>query len=254
MTTSIKPSRVVVALLVAAVAGLPLAASQERRPPANRRNFLACPIVRDTAVLPCWLAEYEGELYYLGTQGSSGSAFYPPQLLHDVLVEAEVGEGPRVCGGLPLKNVEVSVVPEINRACNTVLPAEPQYSAPPSPPAPVPNFPVTTREFSVPYDFDSDYITLHTSRIILEAARIAKAAKARRIEISGGRASTLLSDGRVITERATLGEVRASKMRDALVGLGIPAATIDLTWQGQPDAPDGVSDASRRRTVIRLRE
>jgi outer membrane protein OmpA-like peptidoglycan-associated protein len=209
-------------------------------------------VVRDTATLPCWLAEHDGETYYLGTQGSSSSAFYPPQLLHDVLVEAEVGDGPRVCGGVPLKTVKVSVLPELNRACNTILPAEPQYSAPPSPPAPVPSFADTTREFVVPYDFDSDYITLHTSRIILEAARIARVAGATRVEIHGGRASTLLSDGRVLTERAGLGEQRATKMRTALAGLGVPAASIAVTWQAEPETPDGVNDSSRRRVRIRL--
>ena len=32
------------------------------------RNFVACPIVRDTATVPCWLAEYDGELYFLTLQ------------------------------------------------------------------------------------------------------------------------------------------------------------------------------------------
>jgi hypothetical protein len=34
----------------------------------QRTNFVACPIVRDTASVPCWLAEYEGELYFLTLQ------------------------------------------------------------------------------------------------------------------------------------------------------------------------------------------
>jgi hypothetical protein len=35
------------------------AARLNDQPPANRRNFIACPIVRDTKTLPRWLAEYE---------------------------------------------------------------------------------------------------------------------------------------------------------------------------------------------------
>ena len=31
------------------------AARRNDQPPGNRRNFVACPIVRDTKTLPCWL-------------------------------------------------------------------------------------------------------------------------------------------------------------------------------------------------------
>ena len=31
-------------------------------------TFKACPIYRDTNTVPCWLAEHEGELYFLGIQ------------------------------------------------------------------------------------------------------------------------------------------------------------------------------------------
>ncbi|HEV2666538.1 MAG TPA: hypothetical protein VG324_16590, partial [Blastocatellia bacterium] len=79
------------------------AARLNDRPPANRRNFVACPIVRDTKTLPCWLAEYEGELYFLGLQGGGASEFYPPQLNHEALVEGAVTNEPRICGGIPLK-------------------------------------------------------------------------------------------------------------------------------------------------------
>jgi hypothetical protein len=34
----------------------------------QQRSFVACPIVRDTKTVPCFLAEYDGELYYLGIQ------------------------------------------------------------------------------------------------------------------------------------------------------------------------------------------
>ena len=144
-------------------------------PPADRRQFVACPIVRDTSTAPCWLAEYDGELYYLGAQGSSASAFYPPQLGHEALIEGTLVDGPRVCGGRPLAPVRVSVLRELTPACNVVLPAEAGFTPGPSPIAPTPTFADSTREFVVPYDFDSDYLTLHTTRIILEAVRVAKA-------------------------------------------------------------------------------
>ena len=222
------------------------------RPPASRRNFVACPIVRDTATVPCWLAEYEGELYYLGAQGSSASAFYPPQLGHEALVEGTLSNGPRVCGGIPLAPVRVSVIAELNRSCNTVLPAEPAFRPGPSPIAPSPRYPETTREFSVPYDFDSEYLTLHTTRIVAEAARIAKAVAASRVEVVGRRGATLLSNGRVLTESAGIGERRAKTMGENFAGLGIAADRVRVTWKNEPEAPDGVGDPDQRRLSITL--
>lgn len=221
--------------------------------PGRRVAFVACPIVRDTATLPCWLAEYQGRLYYLGTQGSTSSAFYPPQLQHEVLVEAVVGEGAPICGGLPLTQVEVSVRPEINRACNTMLPAEPALTAPPSPAAPIPAFPDTTTEFRVAYDFDSDYLTLHTTRVIAEAARIAKVTRAASITLVGRRASTRLSDGQVLIERADLAEVRAKKMAEIFLGLGFAASQVQATWQADAQPADGEHDIANRALIIRLK-
>src|SRR5262245_37638299 len=91
---------------------------------AQQKNFLACPIVQDTKTVPCFLAEYEGETYYLGIQQDITAAFHPPQLKHEVLVEGTVKPGPRVCGGIPLEPLSISVIKEVNLACNTLLPAD----------------------------------------------------------------------------------------------------------------------------------
>ena len=222
------------------------------KPPDHRRNFVACPIVRDTATVPCWLAEYEGELYYLGSQGSSASAFYPPQLGHEALIEGTVVDGPRVCGGRRLEPVRVSVMQELTAACNTLLPAEPGLTAAPSPIAAAPKFADSTREFVIPYDFDSDYLTLHTTRIIVEAARIAALAGASRIDVRGYRGATLLSNGRTLVESARIAEMRAVKMRDNLIGLGIDGARIHAAWEREPARADGMADADRRRVTIVL--
>src|SRR5471030_1347112 len=94
----------------------------------QQRSFVSCPIVRDTKTVPCYLAEYEGETYFLGIQQDITSDFHPPQLKHEVLVEGTVAvdpSAPRVCGGIPLKPLSISVLKEVNLACNTLLPAEP---------------------------------------------------------------------------------------------------------------------------------
>jgi len=99
---------------------------------AQQRTFVACPIVRDTKTVPCFLAEYEGETYYLTIQQDIQAELYPPQLLHEVLVEGTIAQGPRICGGIPMKPVKLSVLPELNLSCNTILPAEPGIEAPPT--------------------------------------------------------------------------------------------------------------------------
>jgi outer membrane protein OmpA-like peptidoglycan-associated protein len=233
------------------------AARLNDQPPANRRNFIACPIVRDTKTLPCWLAEYEGELYFLGLQGSGASEFYPPQLNHEVLVEGTVTNEPRVCGGIPLNPVRISVIAELNRACNTLLPAE-GTEAPAAPARRFnddlrkPGTETTQREFTVPFDFDSDYLTLHTTRIVAEAARVAKAAPAAKIEAQGYRATTLLSNGKKFIEAQTVAEKRAKKVGEILVGLGLPAAAVSVNWKDEPEPCDGVTDPDKRRVTIKI--
>jgi outer membrane protein OmpA-like peptidoglycan-associated protein len=234
------------------------AARRNDRPPVDRRNFVACPIVRDTKTLPCWLAEYEGELYFLGLQGGSASEFYPPQLNHEVLVEGAVTNDPRVCGGIPLKPVRISVITELNRACNTLLPAEDGMEAPAATARRgdeamrKPGSDVTQRDFTVPFDFDSDYLTLHTTRIVGEAARVAKVLKAAKIEAQGYRATTWLSNAKKFTETQTIAEKRAKKVGEILVGLGLPAAAVSVLWKSEPEPCDGVTDPDKRRVTIKI--
>jgi outer membrane protein OmpA-like peptidoglycan-associated protein len=239
---------------------LPAAMSREAdKPPANRRNFVACPIVRDTKTLPCWLAEYEGELYFLGLQGSSASEFYPPQLNHEVLVEGTVTNEPRICGGIPLKPVRISVIAELNRGCNTLLPAEDGMEAPPAPARRfvdamrAPGTDTAQREFTVPFDFDSDYLTLHTTRIVGEAARVAAAVKATKIEVRGYRATTWLSNGRKFIEAESIAAKRANKVGEILVGLGLASSAVNVNWKMEPEPCDGVTDPDKRRVTIVLK-
>src|SRR5678815_5233881 len=135
---------------------------------AQNLSFVTCPIVRDTKTVPCWLAEYNGEIYYLGNQGGVAQDFYPPQLNHEVLVEGTIAEGPRVCGGVPLRPVKTSVFLEINRACNTILPVEDGIEAPARAPARDPVSWVRSdgpSDTTLYFDFDNDFLSclLYTS-------------------------------------------------------------------------------------------
>src|SRR4030095_16153825 len=68
---AIKPAvRCAIYIVLGWTSALPAVAQQ--KPPADRRNFLACPIVRDTKTVPCWLAELNGEGSFLGIHTDTG--------------------------------------------------------------------------------------------------------------------------------------------------------------------------------------
>ena len=238
---------------------------------AQQLNFVTCPIVRDTRTVPCFLAEYEGETYYLVVQQDISADQYPPQLLHEVLVEGTVEKGPRVCGGIPLKPVKLSVLPELNAACNTILPAEPGIEAPPSrrpagpstrqpgaapavPPAPPvrPAPPFVEREWKVLYDFDSAFLFSRDTRAINQAADYAIASKAKRIEIVAHRGATLLSNGKVFVEGETIAAKRADGVVTLLKGLGAEAASVNVRVVSTAPQPDGKTDPETRVVSIRV--
>jgi outer membrane protein OmpA-like peptidoglycan-associated protein len=226
----------------------------------QQRSFVSCPIVRDTSTVPCYLAEYDGEVYYLGIQQDITNSFHPPQLKHEVLVEGTVVAGPRVCGGVPLKPVSLSVVKEVNLACNTLLPAEPGIDAPPALRGPgpaskplqltsAPHEPLTGRqEFTVLYSFNDDYLEFGAGRVVNEAASYAKQAGASGVKITGYRATSLLSNGQQLTEKAGLAEKRAQNVATLLRGLGVGSVAVD--WKSEAEPGDGHTDPSRRRVSI----
>ncbi len=225
----------------------------------QQRSFVSCPIVRDTKTVPCYLAENDGELYYLGIQQDITSDFHPPQLKHEVLVEGTVVQGDRVCGGIPLQPVSISVVKEINLACDTLLPAEPGIDAPPAVRGPgpsshpleivrAPRQPLTGRqEFTVLYSFNDDYLEFGAGRVVNEAAEYAKQAGAASVKVSGYRATSLLSNGQRLTEKAGLAEKRAENVATLLRGLGVAAATVD--WKSEAEPGDGRADPFPRCRV-----
>jgi outer membrane protein OmpA-like peptidoglycan-associated protein len=226
----------------------------------QQRSFVSCPIVRDTKTVPCFLAENDGEVYYLGIQQDITSDFHPPQLKHEVLVEGTVVPGPRVCGGIPLQPVSISVIKEINLACNTLSPAEPGIEAPPASRGPgpsshplelasAPRLPLTGRqEFTVLYSFNDDYLEFGANRVVTEAASYAKRIGATNVKVAGYRATSVLSNGQRLTEKAGLAEKRAQAVATLLRGLGVAVANVD--WKGEAEPGDGRTDPSRRRVSI----
>lgn len=253
------------AWLLTALVAAPLAADDLH---AERRNFVACPIVRDTVSVPCWLAEYDGELYFLTLQTDVSAPVTPPWLGHRVLVEGTaVPERARICGGIVLEPVVLSVLPELDAACNTaVLPAEDRYNLtfePPRPPGPSagrlafagaatpppPSEP--PRAFTLRYDFDGLIVFRHAGELtaIFDAAH---ARKARSVAITGHRGSVLLSNGTTLVEKPAVARRRAEQVAELLRGAGLVDVEYRVRWQDEAGAADGDDDAALRRVTVEL--
>ena len=236
----------------------------------QRKNFVSCPLVRDTASVPCWLAEYEGELYFLTVQSDVTSPVTPPWLGHRVLVEGTVSAEPRICGGVVLKPVRLSVLPERDASCNTMLPAEERYNLtfepprppgpskgrlafdnPPSAPPPAPDV-SSAKEFIIPYDFDG-LVGFNHARVLSDILDFARAANAREIEIVGYRGAVHLSNGQTMVEDPAIGKQRAEQVSMLLHGANLKAPTYKVRWHDEPAAATGFDDYRARRVVVTVR-
>jgi len=280
--------------LIAAVAGSAIsqaAATEEsvttERAPATQRNFVTCPIVMDTLDVPCWVAEYEGERYYLTVQTGrgGGSEVYPfsPMLGHEVLVEGTISDEPRICGGIVLRDAKLSPMQDVTPGCGKVVPGEgyrtkgsrpiiPDGDPPgdrvntaiPQPPPAVSREELAAqyradvearaqREWLVPYFFDSNYLPFPAEqRTVDEAARYAAEIGASRVEIVGYRGATILSEGGRVVEKAGIAQARAEKIADIFEFFEVPREKLAVSWNEEPEHSNGIRDYEKRRVTIRV--
>ena len=245
------------------------ATAQAAQPDSSLRNFVACPIVRDTASVPCWLAEYDGELYFLTLQTDVSAPVNPPWLGHQVLVEGKRSDKPRICGGIPLEPVRLSVIAEPDSSCNQMLPAEDRYNLtfePPRPPGPsagrlafntlpMPAEPVAVKKepkhYTLDYTFDG-LVNFKTPFQLAPVLDMAKAMPAARIEIIGYRSGALLSNGKVLLEQIDIARRRAEQVVELLKGAGLTAPQYNVRWIDGPPEPNGTDDYRKRRVEITL--
>lgn len=220
--------------------------------------FVTCPMLRDTATVPCWLAEHEGELYYLGAQGDFAAGVSPPSLGHQALIEG-MASGERRCGGKVLTDLHVSIRPEREGACDAILPATEafQITARPqdaatvsagsgaSPAAETPER-VGSQKFEVLYDFDWQ-TTGRYNDVIQEAAAYAKANPQAEVHVVGYRAAVQLAGGKVLEEVAGIDLWRATGLVDTLTKLGVENMMLAV----DNPAPE-IGDFTRRRAVIEV--
>lgn len=258
--------RVAAVTLLAAIGTAAFAASP---PPGTRLSFVSCPIVRDTSTVPCWLSEYEGEMYFLTLQTDVSAPVNPPWLGHKVLVEGVVADEPAICGGRVLKPVTLSVLPELDPSCNTMLPAEERYDLPfepPRPPGPskgrlafgdptprnaVAPGSAVDHTFTLRYEFDGTVVFRH-AQILQQILDTATAAHATAIEVIGYRSASRLSNGTVMRERQNIDRQRAEQIRELLRGAGLTDVEYVLHWKDLSKHPNGIDDAANRRAEVRV--
>ena len=237
----------------------------------DRLSFVSCPIVRDTVTVPCWLAEYEGEVYFLTLQTDVSAPVNPPWLGHQVLVEGVVSDEPGICGGRVIKPVALSVLPPLDASCNTMLPAEDRYNLgfePPRPPGPSrgrlafgdpasrsaspPGGPAAdgaTLRFSLSYEFDG-MVAFRHAQILQRILESSRANNATGLRITAYRSASRLSNGTVMREREHIDRQRAEQIRELLRGAGLEDVKYELSWKDLSKRPDGVQDVANRRVDV----
>ena len=238
-------------------------------PPRERISFVSCPIVRDTRSVPCWLSEYQGDLYYLTIQSDVSAEVQPPLLGHQVLVEGVVSAAAPICGGIVLEPVKLTAMPELDRNCNTELPADERYTidfnprppgpsggrlafapdpsaprgAPPAPPSGPPTI-------DIYFDFDRGVSFRHPTDLS-QVMRLARQVGATRMKIIGVRGAHRLSDGTLLRESPATGQRRAEEVAGLLAGAGLSLPTV-VEWADGEQEADGIDDWRSRRVTVEL--
>jgi hypothetical protein len=235
-------------------------------PPAKHVNFVACPTVRDTSSVPCWLAEYQGHTYFLTIQTDVSAPVTPPWLGHRVLVEGVLSDDAPICGGLVLKPVSLSVIQERDGSCNTMLPAEERYNLtfePPRAPGPSkgrlsfgdpntkPAALTLPHTFQLQYEFDG-MVAFRHAQTLQQILELVRKSGAKQLTITGYRAASLLSNGQRMLEQKDIGEHRAEQIVELLKGAGLTDLHYETHWEDVAKLANGVDDASRRRAEVIL--
>lgn len=228
------------------------------------RNFIACPVYRDTDAgrkSGCWLATEHGS----GVQYDVTDALIKPILGKEILVEGVVSDkDPGSCGAPILEPVFVSI---LQSECKPhLIPAEgfpgrrfalpARTLRPAREPRPVPPPPYDSREYTVYFELDSDFLLYQHSEVIIDdAVTYIRASKPRRIVITGyADTRGFEASGRHLQENIGTATARANMLLEALLRLGVPKSIISTQWLGDPppDAREGLMHSSKRRGTIRV--
>lgn len=241
-------------------------------------SFVACPVARDVGpdVDICFFAEHEGQRYALESPTDWPSA----QLLHQVLVEGEVIDGPLVCGASQFSG-RFSVLLEIDRNCNKLLPfdgsvigepfdlfslltdtdreralrhqrlaedkpersLDPVMFDVPAPPTPIPPF--EEKELIVVFPYNSDRGSGPDISELVNLVDYVKVSGAR-VKVTAFQGQAKLKNGTVMNEKSGMAEQRAKKMETILLGLGLEQSKLDVQWDNDNIPGDGEHDWKNR--------
>ena len=145
---------------------------------------------------------------------------------------------------------------EIDRACDTILPAEDGIGAPQSPPNRSANSWVRSDgpgNSTLYFDFDNDFLSLHTTNAIQSVIQYFQQSKASTIDVTAYRGSSKLADGTVMVEQEGIAGARATKVHDTLVGLGVPETAVRVQLTTRVREPDGINDPWSRKLTLSVR-
>jgi outer membrane protein OmpA-like peptidoglycan-associated protein len=268
--------------IAASLLGVAAAAAAE--PPVGTPvSFVACPVARDTGADTdlCFFAEHDGNRYALVNPPDWGM----PQLKHRVLVEGRVKEGALVCGAIALEG-RASVLSEVDASCGAIVPfdgvikgetggvfnrgtpqqrafaqdlarraaLDPNLSLEPvvlDPlPSPAPLAPFGPRTLVITYPFDSTRGSGPDMLKLKDLAAYARAANAKRVQVTGYRAISRLSDGGELTEGPQIARARAEKIAAILGALGVNAKVTHVEWEGGAIAGKGDEDWVNRKVEV----
>jgi outer membrane protein OmpA-like peptidoglycan-associated protein len=207
---------------------------------------------------------------------------FVPQLKHRVLVEGTVQpDAPRMCGGIVLGPVKLSVFPDVEPDCGRMLPGDGYHVTGPRPIGPdgIPPGGRTTatrvsrpgvpgrarqaeqlqadaaagkpREFEILYFFGSNYLPFPVEQATVDqAAEYYAAANGAQVVVTGYRGEALLSNGQKLVEEQALAQQRAAKVADILVNFGVAKDRIAVRWVDTPQNNNGVLDWQKRRVTV----
>lgn len=233
---------------------------------AEELRFITCPVYRDAdsgKKSGCWLADDRAT----GARYDVSLAPSRPDWNHEVLVEGVLNTAGKAdaCGAPVLDPVRTSILPG---ACTRqMLPAEGypgrKFALPKRNVAPmaaaraVPPGPYGEKTFRLFFDFDAAFLIYQYDDYFLdEAITWIRAAKPRAITVTGYGATTPAPvSGRTIAESGTIARIRAERLAEALVRLGVDRRILTVRWRDAAapvvdPAADGLSEPSRRRVDI----
>jgi hypothetical protein len=103
----------------------------------------------------------------------------------------------------------------------------------------------------IQYDFDGLVAFRHAGQLT-QIRDFAQKNKAARLEITGFRAASLLSNDAVLAERDDIGRRRAEQIASLLQDADLKSPAYDVRWRDAAQ-PDGVNDATLRRVEVVVR-